>query len=94
MCVSSASLLFKISIFFKKILDIPQIIWYNICIVNIWPLGQAVKTAPSQGAIMGSIPVGVTKNRQDSLESCRFYLLPIHYSLFTKISYRFLESNR
>ena len=26
-----------------------------------WPLGQAVKTPPSQGGIMGSIPVGVTK---------------------------------
>ncbi len=25
-----------------------------------WPLGQAVKTPPSQGGIMGSIPVGVT----------------------------------
>ena len=24
------------------------------------PLGQAVKTPPSQGGIMGSIPVGVT----------------------------------
>ena len=67
MCVSSASLLFKISIFFKKILDIPQIIWYNICIVNIWPLGQAVKTAPSQGAIMGSSPVGVTRKKASIL---------------------------
>ncbi len=27
----------------------------------MWPLGQAVKTPPSQGGIMGSIPVGVTK---------------------------------
>ena len=26
-----------------------------------WPLGQAVKTLPSQGGIMGSNPVGVTK---------------------------------
>ena len=26
----------------------------------MWPLGQAVKTWPSQGQIMGSIPVGVT----------------------------------
>ena len=25
-----------------------------------------------------------TKNRQLSTESCRFYLLPLHYSLFTK----------
>ena len=28
---------------------------------RLWPLGQAAKTAPSHGAIMGSIPVGVTK---------------------------------
>ena len=28
----------------------------------MWPLGQAVKTPPSQGGIMGSIPVGVTKS--------------------------------
>ena len=27
----------------------------------MWPLGQAVKTPPSQGGIMGSIPVWVTK---------------------------------
>ena len=27
----------------------------------IWPIGQAVKTPPSQGGIMGSIPVWVTK---------------------------------
>ena len=26
----------------------------------MWPLGQAVKTPPSQGGIMGSIPVWVT----------------------------------
>ena len=25
-----------------------------------WPIGQAAKTPPSQGGIMGSIPVGVT----------------------------------
>ena len=30
------------------------------CKCYIWPLGQAVKTPPSQGGIMGSIPVGVT----------------------------------
>ena len=29
-----------------------------------WPLGQAVKTPPSQGGIMGSIPVGVTKQNE------------------------------
>ena len=26
-----------------------------------WSIGQAVKTPPSQGGIMGSIPVGVTR---------------------------------
>ena len=29
--------------------------------INIWPVGQEVKTPPSQGGIMGSIPVRVTK---------------------------------
>ena len=33
----------------------------DINIYAIRPLGQAVKTPPSQGGIMGSIPVGVTK---------------------------------
>ena len=33
--------------------------WYNYKVI-LWPLGQAVKTPPSQGGIMGSIPVGVT----------------------------------
>ena len=28
---------------------------------HIWPVGQAVKSPPSQGGIMGSIPVRVTK---------------------------------
>ena len=31
---------------------------------RLWPLGQAAKTAPSHGAIMGSIPVGVTKKEK------------------------------
>ena len=34
--------------------------------------------------VVGSNPVTPTKNRQLSTESCRFYLLPLHYSLFTK----------
>ena len=34
----------------------------------IWPVGQAAKTAPSHGAIMGSIPVRVIK--QISKASC------------------------
>ena len=28
---------------------------------KLWPLGQAVKTPPFHGGIMGSNPVGVTK---------------------------------
>ncbi len=34
----------------------------------MWPLGQAVKTPPSQGGIMGSIPVGVTKADKSRLK--------------------------
>ena len=33
---------------------------------RLWPLGQAAKTAPSHGAIMGSIPVGVTKKNKST----------------------------
>ena len=29
----------------------------------MWPRGQAVKTSPFHGGIMGSIPVGVTKKQ-------------------------------
>ena len=29
---------------------------------QIWPLGQAAKTTPSHGVIVGSIPAGVTKH--------------------------------
>ena len=47
-------------------------IWYNYkvnyrefavtqLLITKRPLGQAVKTPPSQGGIMGSIPVRVTK---------------------------------
>ena len=39
----------------------------------------------------GSTPVIRTKNRQGSIESCRFYLLPIHSSLFHKKPCRFWE---
>ena len=31
---------------------------------HIWPVGQAVKTPPFHGGIMGSIPVRVTKNHE------------------------------
>ena len=34
------------------------------------------------------------KNRHSSTEECRFYLLPIHSSLFPKNTCRFLESNK
>ena len=33
---------------------------------RLWPLGQAAKTAPSHGAIMGSIPVGVIKKNKST----------------------------
>ena len=39
---------------------------YGINNIELRPLGQAVKTPPSQGGIMGSIPVGVTKNKEKS----------------------------
>ena len=48
------------------------------CFLSVkWPIGQAVKTRPSQGRIMGSIPVWVTKNKKDlsknlSLFCCHF----------------------
>ena len=32
----------------------------QISILNLWPLGQAVKTPPFHGGITGSNPVGVT----------------------------------
>ena len=35
-------------------------IWYNYIYYTKWPVGQAAKTPPSQGGIMGSIPVRVT----------------------------------
>ena len=42
-----------------------MLIYIGIKKYYIWPLGQAVKTPPSQGGIMGSIPVGVTKNDEN-----------------------------
>ena len=42
-----------------------------------WPVGQAVKTPPSHGGIMGSSPVRVTSNnlnRTPQLEGGRFGL--------------------
>lgn len=34
--------------------------WYNRQVNESWPLSQTVKTSPSHGEDMGSIPVGVT----------------------------------
>ena len=35
--------------------------WFKSdCRYHIWPVGQAVKTSPFHGGIMGSIPVRVT----------------------------------
>ena len=39
-----------------------------------WPVGQAVKTPPFHGGIMGSIPVRVTKKIQGSFEPCIFFI--------------------
>ena len=41
--------------------------------------------------VVGSSPTGGAKNRQGSTESCRFYLLPINFSLFPKILVDFWE---
>ena len=52
-----------LQIFFKKYLFF--IFTHDILyFVLSWPIGQAVKTRPSQGRIMGSIPVWVTKFNQ------------------------------
>ena len=51
-------------------------------------------TADSDSVCLGSNPSSAAKNRQGSTESCRFYLLPIHSSLFPKMPCRFLESNK
>ena len=40
---------------------------------NIRPVGQAVKTPPSHGGIMGSSPVRVT-SKKDRIKSCLFLL--------------------
>ena len=38
--------------------------------LSLRPLGQAAKTAPSHGAIMGSIPAGVTKRKRHPQCGC------------------------
>ncbi len=52
-----------------KALDILEKNGITMYMVIIWPLGQAVKTPPSQGGIMGSIPVGVTNLINSYLEN-------------------------
>ena len=47
-------------IFFEKPLAIRREMWYNRQVNESWPLSQTVKTSPSHGEDMGSIPVGVT----------------------------------
>ena len=38
--------------------------WFESdCRYHIWPVGQAVKTSPFHGGIMGSIPVRVTTTK-------------------------------
>ncbi len=50
-----------------------------------WPLGQAVKTPPSQGGIMGSIPVGVTKKDSKIFYFAIFFqILSIQHKLGAK----------
>ena len=39
-------------------------------------------------ASVGSNPIPSSKNRQGSKESCRFYLLPIHYSIKWLVDFR------
>ena len=37
--------------------------WFKSCRSHFWPVGQAAKTTPFHGVIMGSIPVRVTIQR-------------------------------
>ena len=57
-------------------------------------LAQSVEHAAVNRVVVGSSPTGGAKNRHSSTEECRFYLLPIHSSLFPKKTCRFLESNK
>ena len=49
--------------------------WYNIKVVERWPVGQAVKTLASHAGNMGSIPVRVTKKDKFHLKLVFFYFL-------------------
>ena len=69
--------------------------FFNLVAVNFNIAGLCKgSTADSDSVCLGSNPSPAAKNRQDSQESCRFYLLPIHYLLFFKKHCRFLESDR
>ena len=67
------------NIFFKFICFYLKISWQHtffyaiMPMFHIRPVGQAAKTAPSHGAIMGSIPVRVTKTKASHLR-CFFVL--------------------
>ena len=50
---------------------------YNIGVVNKWPLSQTVKTSPSHGEDMGSIPVGVTSGFPLSKSASHYDLLSL-----------------
>ncbi len=71
-------------------LDLPKIsirnIIFNIRILNIYVRrhGQVVRHRSATPLFPSSNLGGASKNRQGSLESCRFYLLPIPSSLFPK----------
>ena len=66
--------------------------WFESdCRYHIWPVGQAVKTSPFHGGIMGSIPVRVTTPRSSrmALQSrlgdfyfIRIWVLVFIWSLF------------
>ncbi len=56
---SEKNLLFS-ETFFQKPLAFFGKMCYNIKVSKCWPLSQTVKTSPSHGEDMGSIPVGVT----------------------------------
>ena len=51
---------------------------YNIKVVEIWPVGQAVKTLASHAGNMGSIPVRVTTHNLNRIIRFRlFFFFPV-----------------
>ena len=57
--------------------------WYNIKVVKIRPVGQAVKTLASHAGNMGSIPVRVTKKKTHTTV-CVFFLVTTENPLAQK----------